>query len=266
MGSSPTTLYMKQTIRILAVMPLWRRPALTRLILRQWNAQIQRLRADGRVDLHLLCIGSEGAASVELVSGYANSMSYMEHRNYPLNQKWNAGIQLARTMNPDAVVIVGSDDLLSDALWLAYADKLARGEEAFGLLDLWFFDISTQRLGYWPGYSQDSARFGESVGLGRCYSRSVLNQLDWLLWDYPPAKNTVLDGNSTARLNRFNIYPTAFRMDRLGPNVRAVDIKGTFSITQWDRLNITHLMHNPRQWLSSMCDDDFLTTLFRELL
>jgi hypothetical protein len=242
-------------------MPLWGRHEITALILRQWHYQILRLR--GRVDVHLICVGSEGARSSALVSGYADTMSYVEAPNDPLNRKWNKGIEVSRARNPDAVMIVGSDDLVSDSLHLTYAAKVQSGLKFFGLKDLYFLDAPTQRLGYWPGYGPQGQpqRAGEPVGLARCHSRALLDAVGWRLWPNDPARNTVLDLMSLQHLGAHGFTPTVFRMAELG--AKAVDIKIGTGITGFDRIPYTRKQQGREAmaYLADLVDESGLQQL-----
>lgn len=248
-------------MKLVCVMPLWGRHDLTALILRQWHYQILRLR--GRVDVHLVCVGSEGARSSALVGGYGDTMSYVEAPNDPLSHKWNKGVALARVFDPDAVLIVGSDDLVSDSLFLAYAEQLRGGLEFFGLLDLHFFDATRLRLGYWPGYGGRHApmRKGEPVGCARCHARALLERIDWHIWPVHPPRNTVLDRTSLHRLAEFGAHPTGFRLAELG--AKAVDVKVGHSITGFDRIPYRDVLHGKAAlaYLADLVDEAGLAEL-----
>lgn len=217
------------------VMPIYRRPKLTSFVLRHWHRQIHRLR--GQVNLHLVCVGSEGGESSSLITGLTDVMSYIEHENEPLSAKWNAGVQVAKHIRPDAVISVGSDDILSDEILLAFQAKLLEGHDLIGLRDLWFFDIAKQYLGYWPGYTSDKPRFGEPVGCGRCHSRKVLDAVGWQL--YPTtatAKPVTLDSESSKFFTSHGFTFDAFSLNSLWPGAKAVDIKSDLSLTTFDRI------------------------------
>ena len=221
-------------MKLVAVMPIWKRPLLTSIVLRQWHEQIHRLR--GQIELHLICVGSEGKASSALLSGYTDVMSYVEHANDPLNRKWSAGVEVAKYMNPDGLMIVGSDDLLSDSLFLAWKEKLSLGLNVFGLKDLYFFDASAIHLKHWPGYGPGRLphREGEPVGLARCYSRHAMQTIDWQLWPYNPQRNNSLDFASMARLRKFGFEADVFTLAELG--AKAVDIKTDEGIITFERI------------------------------
>lgn len=249
-------------MKLVFVMPIYGRHDLVRMILRQWHYQILRLR--GTVDVHVVCIGSEGKESAALLSGYSgDTMSYVEAPNTPLNRKWNAGLQVARFLNPDGVAIVGSDDLVSDSLLLAWSEKLSQGVDLFGLKDLYFFDALSLRLGYWPGYGtkRQPNRKGEPVGLGRCHSRAVMEAVGWQLWPHDPERNSVLDLMSITRLREHGYEPVAFSLGEL--NAKAVDIKAGLSITAFDRIPYHHTVKGAKamEYLADLVDDDGLAML-----
>jgi hypothetical protein len=223
-------------MRLAFVMPLWKRPALTAIVLRQWHYQILRLR--GRVDVRLITVGSEGAKSSLLTAGYSDTISYVEAPNDPLSDKWNKGIAAAQSFDPDGLCIVGSDNVCSDAVFLKWAELLADGQEFFGLRDLYFFDAPTLKLGYWPGYAKDSGRHLEPVGAWRCHSRRIMDQLGWQLWSEHKPRNTVLDRASREYIAALcgGITPTSYLLSECG--AKAVDIKAEGNITEWRRLRM----------------------------
>jgi hypothetical protein len=187
-----------------------------------------------RVDLQLLAVGSEGIRSETLCRDAG--FEYVEHANEPLSHKWNAGVRAAESFSPDAVVIIGSDDLLSSELLSTYADRLDEGHEFFGLLDLYFFDLTASTLGYWPGYHETSTkgRSGEPIGCGRCLSRSVLEATGWNLWPREPRLNELLDGAALKFLNLNGFQHVAWTLDEIG--AKAVDIKSAVNITRFESI------------------------------
>ena len=221
-------------MKLVAVMPVWQRYDLTALILRQWYQQIHRLR--GQIDLHLVVVGSEGVRSSALVSGYSDGMSYAETDNAPLNRKWNVGLEVARYLDPDAVLTVGSDDLVSDSLLFAYAAKLKTGLQFFGLTDLYFFDAASLRLGHWPGYgpARMPHRAGEPIGCARAHGRAVLERVGWRLWPDAPARNNSMDFASFQHLAAHGFQPQTFTLAELG--AKSVDIKVGAGVTTYARI------------------------------
>lgn len=183
-----------QRPRIGVLTCLWGRHALSDQVLHRYA--VVREGVAEHVDLELFAVGSEGDASEALA--VRNGWHYVEHPNRPLGAKWNAGLRAMRPYNLDAVLIVGSDDWVSENVFLHYGTLLRAGFVMIGLLDLHVLDLHTLRLLYWPGYPPESERAGETLGLARCLHRGLLDRLDWALWD--DTREYVLDRNMTQRL------------------------------------------------------------------
>lgn len=106
---------------------------------------------------------------------------FIRYKNNPLGQKWNAGFQEAKRLEPDACLFVGSSDWLSDN-WLRSIAPYMNNYDMVGMPGCYFLDIGqTLRLVHWPGYT--GRREGESIGIGRVISSRLLDQLDWQPFD-----------------------------------------------------------------------------------
>jgi len=128
---------------------LWRRWPLTGLVLAHY-ADLRESMAD-RLTLELVCVGSEG--DVSRTAAEAAGAHYLEHDNLPLGAKFNAGLTLARSLETEAVLIAGSDDLADVQLLERYRCGLVEGARFMGLRDMYFLDLRTRRLCFWPGVS-----------------------------------------------------------------------------------------------------------------
>lgn len=156
---------------------MWKRPELTRLVFNNYACIQKRLR--GVLDLHLIAVGSEGTASRDLAEEHG--FTYVERANSPLGAKWNGGMEAVRESGADAMIVVGSDDLLNAEAFAIYAHHLAQGYVFVGLSDTYFWDLSNRQLALWRGYSPP--RQGEPMGLGRLIHRDLLEKMDWEPWD-----------------------------------------------------------------------------------
>jgi len=199
-----------------------------------------------RIELSLAAVGSEGPATRELCE--RNGFAYLEHVNIPVTHKWNAVIGTARPLEPDGVVLVNSDDLVSANLFEIYADRLAEGCDYFGLRGTHIFDLPTERLGTWPGYeaSYMKYRIGEPAGCARCFSRRLLEKTGWRLWPTVPQKNSSMDFWCTQYLKLFGFEPEAWTMEELG--VSAVQVKTDVNITTFNRLPLSDLRTGGAAW------------------
>lgn len=102
---------------------------------------------------------------------------WIQHRNRPLGQKWNAAFFEAKQFDPDACLYVGSSDWLSDN-WInvmrPYVDKYDfTGTPGMHLLHI----NNLLRACYWSGY--DNYRRDESIGIGRMLSSHLLSKMKW---------------------------------------------------------------------------------------
>lgn len=216
--------------RLVLLTCVWRRPALTGMVLGAYR-RIQEILAPA-LDLHLLAVGSEGEASRWLSE--ENGFDYLEHPNNPLSYKWNAGVIATRSYDPDGVVIVGSDDLISANAFPLMAEKLAGGVDFFGISDLYFFDVTTRRLGHWAGYGDVYPdRQGEPIGCGRSFSRNLLERTGWNLWPSDGGHEIKLDNVSLRFLGSHGFRPHSATMEELG--IRAVDVKVGPNLTPFQR-------------------------------
>jgi tetratricopeptide (TPR) repeat protein len=188
--------------RIVLLTCVWKRPELTKIILSYYKLLQKKL--SKTIDIKLLAIGSEGGDSHQLC--HDCGFDYLEHPNKPLSSKWEYGLNRCADYNPDAVVIFGSDDLLSQTLIEFYDSQLKANSIFLGIQDGYFFDLSNQKLFWWKGYStkQDSKRVGETIGMGRCLSRKLLDKLEFSIWNGIHL-NSNLDGAMTNKLQKLGV-------------------------------------------------------------
>lgn len=240
---------------------VWGRPRLTQAVLGYYR-RLQR-QLESELDLQLLAVGSEGTRSQQLCE--AQEFRYVEYANSPLSHKWNAGVQAARALDPDALVIAGSDDLLSSELLRTYRVKLEQGFDFFGFRDLYFFELAAARLGYWRGYesSADAVAVDSPVGCGRCFSRDLLNKTGWKLWPRHPRVDRFLDLVALHYLDLFGIRPSIWTMQALGGT--AVDIKSGTNINHFDDFRYEFLLQAGEAWnfFSTNMDDDSTNDLMK---
>lgn len=181
---------------------VWGRPELTRIVL-SYYAHLKK-ELSGKIHLELLAVGSEGDASRKLCEQCG--FDYLEYPNQPLSSKWEYGLNQCANYDPDGVIIVGSDDIVSQNLIEFYDRQLKDNLVFCGLQDAYFFDVNNQNLVWWTGYSgkKDPARVGETIGMGRCLSRTVLDKLEFSIWKGLDI-NSSLDGAMTRKLEQLGL-------------------------------------------------------------
>jgi hypothetical protein len=245
--------------RLALATTVWRRPELTEVVLGHYHRLAQRV-AD-RIDLSLLAAGSEGLDSRAICE--RNGFAYVETANEPVTFKWNRVIGEARSRDPEGVVLVNSDDLVSPNLLQVYVERLSQGVDFFGLLETFIFDLNSEQLGIWPGYAASYMRYrvGEPAGCARCFSRRLLDATGWRLWPSVPEKNSSMDFWCTRFLKLFGFEPQASTMGELG--VRAVQIKTDVNITRFDQLPLRDLCSGAEAWrvIEDCIDPDTIEAL-----
>lgn len=107
--------------------------------------------------------------------------------NRPLGRKFQAGVTEAKKYNPKAVMILGSDDLLSYT-YVEKTMKLIDKQYDFIGIDTWYIVCSTKECYIGKYVNKHAQRF---LGAGRTYSRRFLNTVKWKV--FSPTKNSNLD-------------------------------------------------------------------------
>jgi glycosyltransferase involved in cell wall biosynthesis len=160
-------------MKIIAVIPVHgRRPLIKHTISRL-------LKKNGVYKV--ICVGEQPKDERECRDAGAE---WVQHKNFPLGEKWNAGFIEAKKYSPDACLFVGSSDWLSDN-WIPVLREYVRDFDLIGLPGCYFLDVNAKvnafRACYWPGYS--GKREGESIGIGRIISAKVLDKINWQPFD-----------------------------------------------------------------------------------
>lgn len=152
---------------------------------------IERLH-EGGVD-KVICSGIEDKKTAKQAGAY-----WARSENYPLGRKWNAAIKYAAKHKPDGLLIVGSSDFVSHN-WLDRMTPYLKDYDMVGLAGCYFGQVYPDRVDfiYWGGYSKESGRYGEPIGIGRLFSWRIVEQLNYKLFD--PDFDNSLDRSSMER-------------------------------------------------------------------
>ena len=153
---------------------IWGRPEITQLVMDYYK--------DMPIDKLLCVVSSEDKAQYTLNFGRWDRITWP---NQPLSNKWSAGMEHMKDCG--AVIIVGSDDLITPKYVEACRYLLGQGVEYTYLEGAYFLDATTPRMCY------ATAR---RLGLGRCVSASLMNRMNWRPW--PDGLDSGLDGNMEA--------------------------------------------------------------------
>lgn len=201
-------------MRIGLLTAIWGRPRVTELVLDYYDT----IKGD-------LCIAIVSDEDPDPLEEYeTTNFEVFAYPNKPLSNKWNYGMSMMKDWKPDAVIIVGSDDLITPKYIEACRYFLKHGAEYICLEGAYFFDAIKQRMCY------GKAR---RLGLGRCLSRSLLERVDWNPW--PNGLNSGLDGAMDEVLAPH--YPRIVRIeDPVELGLVGLDIKTGENIWGYDSI------------------------------
>ena len=202
-------------MKLALITTIWKRPELTKIVL-DYYKQFP--------NLELICVGSEGEKSKQLAKGW----HYVEYKNYPVSEKHNQALKKAKELNVDAVVLIGSDELMSKELFEFYQTLTPNEKVVHGFADSHIFDCKSGKLYYYRGY-----KTAQSVGTGRFFSKFVLDKCNWQLWGNN--LNRGLDSNCTDRLKKIGIFEKIYKLSDIDGFF--VDVKHEENITSFKALS-----------------------------
>ena len=194
---------------------IWGRPRLTELVLEYYYR---------RVEYGCVVNSPEDESSIGLpYRGFWDSVSFS---NSPLSDKWIRGVNWISLNQPvDAVIIVGSDDLITPKYIEACRYLIENGADYIYLPGSYFYDTQTGRM-IW-GYA-------ERLGMGRCISRRLLDRLDWKPW--PEGLEYGLDGAMWERVKELDDVNIVCLKDALKHGYVGMDIKTGENMWSFDHI------------------------------
>lgn len=188
-----------------------------------------------RLDIHCCVVGSEKLVSKQLALSYPN-FHYTDYSNKFLSAKMNDAVKLAKTLDPDYYLMLGSDDIIGVSLMKRYLQLMDEDCEYVYLLDCYFFDTVSKRGLYWGGY-QTHRNKGFAAGIGKLLSRRLMEKIGWLC--FPNGYDRVLDTGFEARVSAAKPEKVSIRLK--AENLFALDIKSSTNMTpfaMWDNTTL----------------------------
>lgn len=192
----------------------WGRPQL----IAPWWAQIHRIvdqwDAAG-IDTAVIVAGSEPDHEAACLD---NGGIWVHSRNRPLGRKHNVAAGVAQSLQADYMFVVGTDDFFSPELIAQYIPLIKDRVLYAGIKGCYFWEPSTDRIGFFEGYAPNSGSVNRSLGTGRLIHSSLLNRVNWQPWDR--SVNSGLDHSLECALH----YPKATLL-QVGPEAVCLDVK-----------------------------------------
>lgn len=201
-------------MKIALIITLWKRHDLEKIVVSNFKNQSQKF------GFEIICVGSEG----DISKGIADGCHYIEAPNTPLSYKHQAGLNYAKDMGVDGVIVMGSDDIATDD-YFKWVYSLGDIDYLAGFKDFYFFKTIENNLYYFEGYPQRA----QTMGAGRYYSKRILDLIDWNLWGNE-ARNKALDTQASNNLRAAGVKERLFTQKEIGCMV--IDVKHTTNITK----------------------------------
>jgi hypothetical protein len=157
-------------MNVIAVMPVKGRLPLLKHV-------IERLVRQG---VKVICAGHTNEEKNICESSGAEFLTV--ETNIKLGAKWQLCVNRARSYKPDALMIMGSSDMVSDNWIETLSVKITEGYMMAGTEDVYYLDIqprNKKRAIHWKGYV--GPRKGELVGTGRMINSKALDLINWRL-------------------------------------------------------------------------------------
>lgn len=141
--------------------------------------------------------------------------------NNPLGNKWQKGVNKARELNPEGIIILGSDDELCEG----YVDNIrhlhSKGYEFIGVKQYY---VKHNRKLYFFNYKPE-----QPIGGGRFYSKNLLDRIDWKI--FKPNYNKHLDDYGYNQAINSGLLMCVIK------DVNKYDLKVTANKGSWPMMN-----------------------------
>lgn len=200
--------------KLAVIVPFFKRPQLTSLCFQHLRRQAVKY------DMKVFTAGSQGKESKALADKYG--FNYIEIPNSPLSYKFNTLLNSAKG-DFDGVVLLGSDDFLSDSVFDLYSEIDLKDPVLYGFNNFHFYSAKIKTLRTF----KYKYRHSSSIGAGRLFSIPLLDKFEWDIWNTP--RNSSLDSHCSNKVKGYEkVLPYT--------DVFGVDVKHNLNITSFARL------------------------------
>lgn len=209
-------------LKLAIVTGVWKRPEVFKLFAKHTKRLLK-----SNIDIQVFVAGSEGKTSEDMVR--KEGFFYVEMPNHPLAEKMNTPLQMAKQWGADYVLCVGSDDIITPQLLLIYQAYMRAEYDFIGVLDWYFYDLTSKKALYWGGYKD--SRKGATCGAGRVLSKDLLNKWGWRIWENK--HNRILDNSMEEKLKQTTHKAVTFSLKDF--DIYAFDIKSSTNMTPFEQ-------------------------------
>lgn len=217
-------------VKLIICTCIYKRKELTKFCINEWLKH----------DIYkIIIIYSEDDDCDNLKDIQSDKLIILKYNNLPLSNKWNYSVKTAHNYNPDAIMIMGSDDIFTEDYITKAKYFLNRGIEYISN-NIWaniiyFRDKILLFISY---YIIRQNRDG--IGTTRIYSSNILNKIDWNLYLFNTPINKCLDRTS---YNKIKKYINKSRFD-ITDNLNTITLKIPTDNTAITIKEVYHFINN----------------------
>lgn len=205
--------------KLAVILPYWNRPEITKLCFERLNEQRLKFGFDVFVSGNNDSIVPNGFYTIDML-------------NLPLGNKLNSLV--AQTTNYNGVIILGSDDFVSDSVFELYQTIDCTKEVFYGFDDCHVYDAWSKQLKYGINYK-------DTIGVARLWTKPTLEKMNYKL--YESERNKGLDSNSKVNMLANGIIEVSLPYN--GHFI--VDVKCEDNITSPEIIEICSISDDPKR-------------------
>jgi hypothetical protein len=161
------------------------------LVLRLWLASMDRLRSQFG-SFPVVCVS--GAEDKTICDQH--KVSHLALPNKPLSDKWNAGFLFMKATDIDYVIILGSDDIMSNEYMERAIEAMNTDIRLIYTKEIYFYSAMKDYTGQLFHYVHRNP-----LGVGRCIHYSIMEKINWTPYTYP--KNYGMDAVLTKAVSLY---------------------------------------------------------------
>lgn len=188
-------------------------------VLTLWCAQIRRLRTD--INEYIPAVVVSGEEDKSICAKWEVWHITEPNIKDKVSFKWNTAMEYMRSIGVDAVMILGSDDIISTGFYKKTQEQVEKGIDLIGVTNAYFY------CGH--GLLRGSLVLLEGralLGIGKTVSKNILDKAEWRLWRV--GKNWGMDAMAQQEINKHS--PTKVIIDDVIVDVKTNDNLNSFNV------------------------------------
>lgn len=166
---------------------------------------------------------------------HLSNIHFVQHANLPLNSKWQKGITEAKQFNPDAIMILGSDDLVSQE-YIDKSHEYLNNDYQYISNNIWFNSCFYKNYFIYSKLTYTRRPAGDGIGAGRIISKYLLDKCNWNLYVFKKPENKGLDGKSFMNIkcyitngkSIFDIIPNSVLCTKSSTDEKSISFRSSY--------------------------------------